>query len=68
MPQKAEFDNYAPDNQGFARITVRSKAKVLLLNGQSGGGLYLEEILKRQGFSVTSRTADSPRPQPDTEW
>ena len=62
MPQKAEFDNYAPDNQGFAWITVRSKAKVLLLNGQSGGGRYLEEILKRQGFSVTSRTADSPPP------
>jgi uncharacterized membrane protein/uncharacterized protein YegL len=61
-PRKAEFDNYAPDNQGFASITVRSKAKVLLLNGQSGGGRYLEEILKRQGFSVTSRTADSPPP------
>jgi len=61
-PRKAEFDNYAPDNQGFAWITVRSKAKVLLLNGQSGGGRYLEEILKRQGFSVTSRTADSPPP------
>jgi hypothetical protein len=32
----------------------------LLLNGQSSSGRYLEEILKRQGFEVTSRTADSP--------
>ena len=59
-PRRAEFDNYAPDNQAFAWVTVRSKAKILLLNGQSGGGRYLEEILKRQGFNVTSRTADSP--------
>jgi len=58
-PRRAEFDNYAPDNQAFAWVTVRSKAKVLLLNGQNGGGRYLEEVLKRQGFSVTSRTADS---------
>ena len=58
-PRRAEFDNYAPDNQAFAWVTVRSKAKVLLLNGQNGSGRYLEEILKRQGFSVTSRTADS---------
>jgi Ca-activated chloride channel homolog len=58
-PRRAEFDNYAPDNQAFAWVTVRNKAKVLLLNGQNGSGRYLEEILKRQGFSVTSRTADS---------
>ena len=58
-PRRTEFDNYPPDNQAFAWVTVRSKAKILLLNGQSGGGRYLEEILKRQGLSVTSRTADS---------
>ena len=44
----------------MAWVTVRSKAKVLLLNGRSGGGRYLEEIFKRLGFEVTSRTADSP--------
>ena len=59
-PRQAELDNYRPDNQAFAWVTVRSKAKVLLLNGQSNGGRYLEEILKRLGFNVTSRTADSP--------
>jgi Ca-activated chloride channel homolog len=59
-PRRAEFDNYAPDNQAFAWVTVRSKAKALLLNGQNSGGRYLEEILKRHGFAVTSGTADSP--------
>jgi Ca-activated chloride channel family protein len=61
-PRRPEFDNYAPDNQAFAWVTSRSKAKVLVLSGQSGGGRYLEEILKRQGFSVTSRTPDSAPP------
>lgn len=59
-PRRAELDRYSPDSQALASITVRSKAKVLLLNGREGGGRYLEEILKRLGFDVTSRTADSP--------
>jgi Ca-activated chloride channel family protein len=59
-PRQAELDRYAPDNQALAWVTVRSKAKILLLNGRSGGGRYLEEILKRLGFEVTSRTADAP--------
>jgi uncharacterized membrane protein len=62
-PRQGELDNYTPDNQALAWVTVRPKSKVLLLNGQNGGGRYLEEIFKRQGFEVTSRTADSP-PQP----
>jgi Ca-activated chloride channel family protein len=48
------------DDQAVAWVTVKTKAKVLLLNGQSGGGRYLEEILKRLGFEVTSRTGDNP--------
>jgi Ca-activated chloride channel homolog len=59
-PRRAEFDRYTTDNQALAWVTVRSKAKVLLFNGRSGGGRYLEEIFKRLGFEVTSRTADSP--------
>ena len=57
---RPELDNYAPDNQALTWITVRSKAKVLLLNGQGGSGRYLEEILKRQGLEVNSRTGDAP--------
>ena len=57
---RPELDNYAPDNQAKAWITVKNKAKVLLLNGQNSSGRYLEEILKRQGFEVNSRSGDSP--------
>jgi len=58
--RQSELDRYPADNQAVAWISVRTKAKILLINGQRGGGRYLEEILKRQGFEVTSRSADSP--------
>ena len=58
--RRAELDTFASDNQARAWVTVRTKAKVLLLNGQARSGRYLEEILKRQGFEVHSRTAESP--------
>ena len=58
-PIRRELDNYAPDNHAIASVTVKTKAKVLLLNGRGGAGRYLEEIIKRQGFEVTSRAADS---------
>jgi Ca-activated chloride channel homolog len=59
-PRQAGFDINLADNQAVAWVAVKTKAKVLLLNGQSSGGRYLEEILKRQGFEVTSHNADSP--------
>ncbi|MDP2603162.1 MAG: VWA domain-containing protein [Deltaproteobacteria bacterium] len=58
--RQSELDRYPADNKAVAWISVRTKAKVLLINGQKGGGRYLEEILKRQGFEVASRSADSP--------
>jgi len=58
--RQSESDRYAADNHAVAWISVRTKAKILLINGQRGGGRYLEEILRRQGFDVTSRDADSP--------
>jgi Ca-activated chloride channel family protein len=57
--QPGQPDINLADNQAVAWVTVKTKAKVLLLNSQSGGGRYLEEILKRHGFEVTSRTADN---------
>ena len=59
-PRQAGLDINLADNQAVAWVAVKTKAKVLLLNGQSSGGRYLEEILKRQGFEVTSHNADSP--------
>jgi uncharacterized membrane protein len=61
-PNRPEADNYAPDNHAVAAVAVRTKAKILLLNGRSGAGRYLEEIFKRQGFEVTSRTPDAAPP------
>ena len=57
---QSESDRYAADNHAVAWISVHTKAKILLINGQRGGGRYLEEIFKRQGFDVASRSADSP--------
>jgi Ca-activated chloride channel homolog len=59
-PRQAQLDINLADNHSTAWVTVKTKAKVLLLNGQSGGGRYLEEILKHQGFEVTSHTGDNP--------
>jgi uncharacterized membrane protein len=58
-PIRRELDNYAADNHAIASVTVKTKAKVLLLNGRGGAGRYLEEIIKRQGFEVTTRAAES---------
>lgn len=52
-------DRYAMDNRALAWVTTRSKAKVLLINGRSGAGPHLAEILKRQGLEVTVRSTDS---------
>jgi Ca-activated chloride channel homolog len=52
-------DQFAPDNHAVAWIGVRSKGKILIVSGRTEGGKYIEEILRRQGFEVTSRTPDS---------
>jgi Ca-activated chloride channel homolog len=60
VPRDPGMDVYSPDNQAFAWVSVRTKSKILLLNDGPGNGRYLEKILERQGFEVTSRTADAP--------
>jgi Mg-chelatase subunit ChlD len=52
-PREKNRDSYPADNRALAWVTVRAKAKVLLIKGQSGAGRHLEEILKRQGLEVT---------------
>ena len=54
-----DSDHYPSDNHALAWLSVRAKAKVLLINGHSGAGRHLEEILKRQGLDVTVRTAET---------
>ncbi|MBM4296523.1 MAG: VWA domain-containing protein, partial [Deltaproteobacteria bacterium] len=52
-------DRYPADNHALAWVSVRLKAKILLVNGESGAGRHLEEIIKRQGFDLTVRTAEN---------
>jgi Ca-activated chloride channel homolog len=60
--RQAESDQFQPDNHALAWISVRSKGKILIVSGRSEGGRYIEEILRRHGFEVTSRTAESAPP------
>lgn len=63
-PRQAHSDMFPQDNQATSWVTVGSKEKVLLLNGRAGEGRYLEEILKRRGFEVTSLAPDTSPPSP----
>ena len=54
-----DADRYPSDNHALAWVSVHAKAKILLINGHSGAGRYLEEILKRQGLDITVRTAET---------
>jgi Ca-activated chloride channel family protein len=61
-PRRADADRFPQDNQATAWVAVQSKEKVLLLNGRAGEGNYLEEMLKRHGFDVTSVVAGGSPP------
>ena len=62
MSHDAEADLYPIDNSALAWVSIRAKAKVLVISGQPGGGRYLEEIIRRQGFDVVARTPDTAPP------
>jgi len=51
-------DTFSADNHALAWVNVRTKAKVLIVNGSGGSGRYLDEIVRRQGFDVVSHGAD----------
>ena len=57
VPRQPELDLFAQDSQATTWVAVRSKEKALLLNGRAGEGRYLEELLKRRGYDVTSLVA-----------
>ena len=65
IPRDTKFDRYAADNRALAWVSVRPKNKLLLINGRSGAGRYLEEILKRQGIDVTVRSPENAPPPAD---
>jgi Mg-chelatase subunit ChlD len=57
--RNAPDDRFSADNHGLAWVTVRTRAKILLINGHSGAGRHMEEIIKRQGFDLTVRTPEN---------
>ncbi|MGH7828740.1 MAG: hypothetical protein ACREP8_01055, partial [Candidatus Binatia bacterium] len=63
-PHAAQTDLFPQNNQATAWVSVNIREKVLLLNGRSGEGKYLEEILKRRGYEVSSLTVERPPPPP----
>jgi Ca-activated chloride channel family protein len=62
IPRRADADLVREDNRATAWIGVQSKEKVLLLDGRSGEGKYLAELLKRRGFEVASVVAGGAPP------
>jgi Mg-chelatase subunit ChlD len=52
-PRDPKTDIFPADNRALAWVTVRTKAKILLINGRSGTGRHVEELLKRHGLDVT---------------
>lgn len=54
----AAADTLTSDNHALAWVNVRTKAKVLIVNGPGVSGRYLDEIARRQGFEVVSHGAD----------
>lgn len=63
-PRAGAGDLFPQDNHATAWIAVQAKEKALVVNGQTGGGRYLEELLRRRGFEVTSATAGESPPAP----
>ena len=61
---RPESDLFPEDNQATTWVAVKTKGKALLLNGRSGEGKYLEDLLRRRGFEVTSVTVNGSTPPP----
>lgn len=64
VPRSSAADRISEDNQATGWVGVQAKEKVLVLNGRSGEGKYLEDLARRRGFEVTSVTADTAPPPP----
>jgi len=60
----AGSDGFLLDNQAASWVAVQSKEKALVLNGRAAEGRYLQEILRRRGFEVTSVALDKSPPAP----
>lgn len=53
-PETPEMDRFHHDNRAVAWVGVESRARVLMVNGRKEQGRYLETVIERQGFDLTS--------------
>lgn len=53
-PETPEMDRFHRDNRAVAWVGVESRARVLMVNGRKEQGRYLEAVIERQGFDLTS--------------
>ncbi len=63
-PSRAGEDLLSEDNRAVAWVSVQAKDKVLIINGRPGEERYVEELLKRRGFDVTSIPPGASAPAP----
>jgi uncharacterized membrane protein len=63
-PRESGVDAVPSDNRATAWVAVQAKEKALVVNGRSGEGRYVEELLRRRGFEVTSAGAGGSLPAP----
>lgn len=61
-PRRGGADLLPEDNRATGWVGVESREKALLINGRSGEGRYLEELLKRRGFDATAVAAGGAPP------
>jgi uncharacterized membrane protein len=61
-PRESGVDAVPSDNRATAWVAIQAKEKALVVNGRSGEGRYVEELLRRRGFEVTSAGASGSLP------
>lgn len=65
VPKEQRSDAFTEDSKAIAWVSAESKQKVLLVNGSRSVARYLDPILRRQGFKVTSIGPEDTLPSPD---
>jgi Ca-activated chloride channel homolog len=64
LPQPRDADILPFDNRATAWVALQSRDKALVINGRTGEGRYLDELLRRRGYELTSVPAGGAPPAP----
>jgi uncharacterized membrane protein len=54
IPRSADADILPFDNRATAWVALQTRDKALVINGRGGEGRYLDELLRRRGYELTS--------------